>query len=133
MQREALGISKLAPFLTLLVVVFVLIVAIDTARWVGGSLPPVILWTSPDDIIATDRTEDLLDIWDHFPNVRNAGELAIVVNELYSQDRDKSGYSHWRGQGRNRATSFSRSRSSILYGSLDALSSLFIAPVTRFW
>jgi hypothetical protein len=92
---EALGINKLAPFLTLFLILLAMVIANDMARWVGNNTPPVLLWSSPDDLFAAQRSQDLLTIWERYPNVKDPLELESIIEELFLEHRDNSGYAFW--------------------------------------
>ncbi len=92
---EAIGLNKLAPFLTLFAMLIVMVVINDTVRWVGQLLPPDLFFTSPTDLVATGRAEEILAIWQHFPNVRNIHELDAVIENLYDEHADGSGFAFW--------------------------------------
>jgi hypothetical protein len=97
---EAIGLNKLAPFLTLFVILLLMVVANDTARWVGDVMPPVMFWTSPNDLLATGRTEELLNIWGHYSNIRNVEQLTDKINDLYNEHSTNSGFSFWQDRVR---------------------------------
>lgn len=92
---EAIGLNKLAPFLTLFVILLTMVMANDIAQWSGGVLPPEILWSSPADILAIGRDEQLLAIWDRYPSVETASQLGALIDDLYTEHAEGSGYSFW--------------------------------------